>query len=184
MPIPILVAVVAAVISAAGGTAGTVVYKNNKHNKEKGEWQKKRKELQDKIAQYQNELARSEEQISTLQKKLAERTIELDLAARKLKETDEMIEVLELRQRELESYKTKIAKFLSFKLGSHHKDSIQVQEDLNDFREFREKYHTEIAAKEDEKLSVEREIENFANQKNYLKNEINDIESQLCAFRG
>lgn len=131
MPIPILVAGIVAGISALGSGAGVALYKNNKHNKDKKQWQDEKYELQKKLEECQLRLKEREKRIAELQEKIAEQSDKILTLTKELHECDNMIETIEKRQQELESFITKIISIL-FRYRSYKSEKQQLLLDLEE----------------------------------------------------
>jgi len=104
--VKLAVAIIGAIGSCVVGAVGTAVYKDNKHNKEKKQWQDEKQQLLNKISSYQSQLANREARIQVLQSEIRTYQNKLARANKNLRETDEMIMILNQRQNELKKAKS------------------------------------------------------------------------------
>ncbi|MDR1468629.1 MAG: hypothetical protein LBT00_04985 [Spirochaetaceae bacterium] len=179
MPIPLLVAIGAALLAGGGTGVGVGIYKNNKYNKAQKAWQDEKHALQGQLVEYQTQLRMREERILELQQKLTERTKQLEETTKELYETDRMIELLEQRHKELESFVRKFVAIILFRYSKHREELNGVvggiaknQEEKNRILEF-------IAQAKKQNVATEAEIQKETQEGQYYENEIKTIGNKI-----
>lgn len=183
MPIPILVAASATLISGIATGSGVAIFKNNKHNKEKAEWQIQKKQLQSKILECQQKIIKKEESILELQKNLTDKNYKIEKLLKELYETDNMIETLQIRHNELSSFISKLISIITFRYKQRNNE-IKFNNDKLEI-EYNKKNEIIIdeANLQTSILKLENEISNNKYENNYLENEILEIENKLLLFK-
>jgi chromosome segregation ATPase len=179
MPIPLLVAGIAVLVSGLGSAGGVAVYKNNKYNKAQKEWQEQRLLLQTQIKEYQNQLRLKEVRIIELQNKLAERTKQLEIVTQKLFETDNMIELLEKRHTELESLLHLFIALITFSYKKHKSELNNILGQISANEIEKNSILALISKTKDATASIESEIQTISNEQKYYEEEIAQTTIQL-----
>jgi peptidoglycan hydrolase CwlO-like protein len=179
MPIPLLVAGIVAAASALGTGGGVAIYKNNKFNKAQKAWQDEKQALQEQLVEYQTELRIREERILALQQKLTERTKQLEETTKKLYETDRMIDLLEQRHRDLESFVRKFVAIILFRYGKHREELDRVVGKITQSMDEKNRILAFIAATKEKIPAIEAEIQKETQEEKYFEKEINAINNKL-----
>ena len=179
MPIPILVAAGAALFSAVSAGLGVGVYKNNKHNKAKAEWQEEKERLQRKIEEYQIELKKREEKIAELSRRLKEKLEIINKLTDELNETDDMIEGLEIRQIELESFVEKIKAILFFRLKKYNVTKNEILLRISELNENKIGISNKISRNEESRQRCEEDLKTLEPERDYYIEEIAEINNRI-----
>jgi septal ring factor EnvC (AmiA/AmiB activator) len=179
MPIPLLVAGIAVLVSGAGAGGGVVLYKNNKYNKAQKAWQDEKHALQERLIEYQTQLRKREERILELQQKLTERTKQLEETTKKLYETDHMIELLEQRHKELESFIRKFIAIILFRYGKHRDELNGIVGKIAQNQDEKNRILAFIAQTKEKIPIIQTEIEKETKEEKYYESEINTINEKL-----
>jgi chromosome segregation ATPase len=177
--IPVIIAGASALISGIGAGVGVGVHKNNKYNKAQKEWQDQKAELQKQLLVYQSELTRREERILELQQKLTERTKQLEEATRKLYETDNMIELLMQRHKELESFVRKFVAIILFRYGKHKAELNEVVGRITKNEDEKVQMLDFISRTKENSLAIEAEIQKETKEKQFSEDEIKKINEKI-----
>lgn len=111
------IAIGAAIVTGVAGCIGTGLYKDNKHQKEKSQWQNKSQMQNQQIAKYQAIIAKQETKIQELQQIIATLQQQLSDAVKTQEETDNLLLILNERQEELKKA-TRNKTWATFKLKS------------------------------------------------------------------
>jgi chromosome segregation ATPase len=179
VPIPLLVAGIAAAVSALGAGGGVAIYKNNKFNKAQKAWQDEKQALQEQLVEYQTQLRVREERILELQQKLTERTKQLEETTKKLYETDRMIELLEQRHRDLESFVRKFIAIILFRYGKHREELDGVVGRITKNMDEKKRILAFIAETKEKIPAIEVEIKKETQEEKYFEDEIKSINSKI-----
>lgn len=184
MPLPFLAAplVVKGLIalgSAVAAGSGVAIYKNNKHNKARKEWQDEKRKLQDKIEKCQEDIVAKQKKISQLQDKLKVKDEEKLRLTKELHECDRMIDELERKQREQESAIKMIIALITFRYPAFKKESINIKTLLQTNADEKDKALLKIADTEKLQLTWQNEIEDIEREVVYLECELTDKEELL-----
>jgi septal ring factor EnvC (AmiA/AmiB activator) len=179
MPIPLIIAVGAALLSAAGAGAGVAIYKNDEYNKAQKKWQDEKDKLQKQLVEYQNQLRIREKRISELQQELAEKTKQLEKTTRKLYETDRMIETLEQRHKELESFVRKFISIILFRYGKHMNELSRVVDRIADNQEEKNRILASLTWANKQIPLIEAKIKKETQEEHDYGNKINSIKNKL-----
>jgi len=184
MPIPFLLAPIViklgiAAVSAATAGGGVAIYKNNKHNKDKKNWQDEKRKLQDKIEECQQEIVKKQGKISELQEKLKIKEEEKLKLTKELHECDRMIDALERKQREHESAIKMIIALITFRYPAFKKESINLRALLQTNADEKDKTLLKIADTEKLQLTWQYDIEGIEREVLYLEGEVANKEELL-----
>ena len=129
---PLTIAIIAGAASTLLAGGGTAIWANNKINKERAEHQAERNRLQKQIEDLLIKITEKDKIILQLQeriKKLDEEKLE---ETQKRNQLLEMIDVLEQRQKKLESVLSAVVAFITFRFGKWKRDKQELRQQLLD----------------------------------------------------
>lgn len=145
-------------------TTGAIIHGNNKVNKARAEHQEERNRLQKEIERLLKKIIEKDQIIRNLHARIAQLDEEKYAETQKRHELTNMIDMLELRQKKLESILTRLIAFITLRFGKWKQDKIVLKEMLLEANNNRNTIDLRLADIEIQKNTFENEYEQEAIQ--------------------
>jgi len=168
MPVPILGAIAIGGAALVAGALGATLFEENKLNKERANHQEERNRLQQQIEELLRKIAEKDAIIVKLSQKIKELDEEKLQETQKRHQLLEMIDVLEQRQKALESILSGLLAFITFRLGKWKTEKIELRKSLEKAHADHNVIDALIAKIESERASLEIKMSNETKERDQM----------------